>query len=256
LENKFAVGSGSKLVAVCYYEKENDWWVSKHIKKPIRSTVTCLDWHPNNVLLAVGSCDFKTRVYSAFVKEVDEKPSPCPWGSKLPFAALLSEIPSSGWVHSVAFSPSGCRLVFVSHDSALTLIDANEHPEPQTLRTKYLPFNTVKWITENSIVAAGHDCSPMLFTVVSGVLKFVCKLDVPPSQKASSVNTAFKMFKNIDRNAASEAVDVSLKTLHQNMITQILPHTGKLDNVLKFSSSGTDGLVALWDLKNNAAVVH
>lgn len=36
-------------------------WVSKHIKKPIRSTILSLDWHPNNVLLAAGSCDFKCR---------------------------------------------------------------------------------------------------------------------------------------------------------------------------------------------------
>ena len=33
LENKFAVGSGARLIAVCYFESENDWWVSKHIKK-------------------------------------------------------------------------------------------------------------------------------------------------------------------------------------------------------------------------------
>jgi actin related protein 2/3 complex subunit 1A/1B len=39
IENKFAVGSGARLISVCYFEKENDWWVSKHIKKPIRSTV-------------------------------------------------------------------------------------------------------------------------------------------------------------------------------------------------------------------------
>ena len=54
-------GSGARLVSICYYESENNWWVSKHIKKPIRSTVTCLDWHPNNYLLACGSSDFKTR---------------------------------------------------------------------------------------------------------------------------------------------------------------------------------------------------
>lgn len=36
-------------------------WVCKHIKKPIRSTILSLDWHPNNVLLAAGSCDFKCR---------------------------------------------------------------------------------------------------------------------------------------------------------------------------------------------------
>jgi len=42
LENKFAVGSGARMVSVCYFEQENDWWISKQIKKPIRSTVTWL----------------------------------------------------------------------------------------------------------------------------------------------------------------------------------------------------------------------
>eukprot|EP00069_Balaena_mysticetus_P022229 bmy_13997T0 len=51
-ENKFAVGSGSRVISICYFEQENDWWVCKHIKKPIRSTILSLDWHPNNVLLA------------------------------------------------------------------------------------------------------------------------------------------------------------------------------------------------------------
>ena len=46
-ENKFAVSSGSKLVSVCYFEEDNVWWVSKHIKKH-KSTVTHVDWHPNN----------------------------------------------------------------------------------------------------------------------------------------------------------------------------------------------------------------
>ena len=62
-ENKFAVGSGARLISVCYFEQEHDWWVAKHIKKPIRSTITALDWHPNNVLLAAGSTGFKVFFY-------------------------------------------------------------------------------------------------------------------------------------------------------------------------------------------------
>ena len=112
-ENKFAVGTGARMLAVCYYEHENDWWVSKQIKKPMRSTITSLDWHPNNVLLAVGACDFKARVFSAYVKEIDEKPAPNPWGTKMPFGELLKEYKANGWVHDVAFSPSGCRLAWV-----------------------------------------------------------------------------------------------------------------------------------------------
>ncbi|VDL85031.1 unnamed protein product [Nippostrongylus brasiliensis] len=256
-ENKFAVGSGSRLVSVCYYEKENDWWVAKQIRKPIRSTVNCIDWHPNNVLLAVGACDFRARVwvakqirkpirstvncidwhpnnvllavgacdfrarvFSAWVKEVDEKPSPNPWGSKMPFGQLLAEFQISGWVHHVAFSPSGCRLAFVAHDSSISYVDANQdNTVAHTLRTRCLPFTSAEWVTENSIVVAGHDYSPVLYTVVDGGLKEVCKLDVPSEERVSSVNSALQMFRNIDRNAASEQVNVQLKTLHQNMIT-------------------------------------
>uniref|UniRef100_A0A2I2YGB1 Actin related protein 2/3 complex subunit 1A n=1 Tax=Gorilla gorilla gorilla TaxID=9595 RepID=A0A2I2YGB1_GORGO len=104
LGNKFAVGSGARFISVCYFESENDWWVSKHIKKPIRSTVLSLDCHPNNVLLAAGSCDFKCRLFSACIKEVDdrdEKPVSMHWGSKMPFGQLIG---TGGWVHRVSFS--------------------------------------------------------------------------------------------------------------------------------------------------------
>lgn len=59
MENKFAVASGARLISICYFEEENDWWVSKHIKKPIRSTVLSVDWHPENILLVAGCCDMK-----------------------------------------------------------------------------------------------------------------------------------------------------------------------------------------------------
>lgn len=37
---KFAVGSGARIIAICYLEEENNWWVSKHLKTPIRSTIS------------------------------------------------------------------------------------------------------------------------------------------------------------------------------------------------------------------------
>ena len=72
-EDKFAVASGARAIAVCSFDPENNWWVSKLLKKPIRSTVLAIDWHPNNVLLAAGSADMKARVFSAYIKEVDAK---------------------------------------------------------------------------------------------------------------------------------------------------------------------------------------
>jgi hypothetical protein len=66
-------GNVHRTIAVCSFDEENNWWVSKHIKRPLRSTVLAIDWHPNNVLLAAGAADAKAYVFSAFIKGIDAK---------------------------------------------------------------------------------------------------------------------------------------------------------------------------------------
>lgn len=101
-EDKFAVASGSKVVAVCYFDKDYDWWVSKHIKLH-NSTVLDVSWHPNNVLIATACSDSHVRVISAFIKNTDTKEDVTndAFGTKLPFETLCTEIKSGGWVHAV-----------------------------------------------------------------------------------------------------------------------------------------------------------
>jgi actin related protein 2/3 complex subunit 1A/1B len=122
-ENKFAVGSGARIISICFFDKENDWWVSKHIKKPLRSTITSIDWHPNNCLLAAGCTDFKARVFSGYIKDIEEKPTETVWGKKMMFGNLMAELSNGGggWVHSVSFSPSGDKLVWVGHDASISV---------------------------------------------------------------------------------------------------------------------------------------
>uniref|UniRef100_A0A674GXK4 Actin related protein 2/3 complex subunit 1B n=1 Tax=Taeniopygia guttata TaxID=59729 RepID=A0A674GXK4_TAEGU len=251
-ENKFAVGSGSRLISICYFEQENDWWVCKHIKKPIRSTVLSLDWHPNNVLLAAGSCDFKCRIFSAYIKEVEERPSPTPWGSKMPFGELMFESSSScGWVHSICFSASGSRVAWVSHDSTLCLADAGKKMAVASLCTETLPLLAVTFITESSLVAAGHDCCPMLFTYEEsqGALSFGGKLDVP-KQSSQRGLTARERFQNLDKKASSDTANASLDTLHKNSISQISVLTGGKDKCSQFCTTGMDGGMSIWDVKS------
>lgn len=74
-------------------------------------------------------CPLNYRVFSAYIKEVDEKPASTPWGSKMPFGQLMSEFGGSGtggWVHGVSFSASGSRLAWVSHDSTVSVADASK----------------------------------------------------------------------------------------------------------------------------------
>jgi actin related protein 2/3 complex, subunit 1A/1B len=45
---RFAATSGAKCVSVCTYEAQNDWWVSKMVRKKFKSTVLCCAFHPQN----------------------------------------------------------------------------------------------------------------------------------------------------------------------------------------------------------------
>lgn len=250
-ENKFAVGSGARVISVCYFEQENDWWVSKHIKKPLRSTVTCVDWHPNNILLAAGSSDFKTRIFSAYIKEVESKPSATGWGTKMTFGNCMAEFSGSSWVHSVSFSASGTQLAWVGHDSSVSVVDVNSGSTVATVKTQFLPFTSCTWVTNTSLVVGGHDCSPMLFRYDGGAVSFVNKLDVSVGQQQGGAVSAMKIFKERDtKGQEADAQSTTLNTIHQNTITHIAIHSGSKDRCDKFSVSSVDGLLSIWDTRS------
>eukprot|EP00918_Siedleckia_nematoides_P097777 GHVU01214179.1.p1 GENE.GHVU01214179.1~~GHVU01214179.1.p1 ORF type:complete len:372 (+),score=31.59 GHVU01214179.1:158-1273(+) len=251
-ENKFAVGSGARLISVCYFEQENDWWVSKHLKKPLRSTVTSLDWHPNNILLSAGSSDFKARVFSAYIKEVEPKPEATAWGKKMTFGNLMQEFSSGGggWVHSIAFSSSGNRLAWVGHDSSVSVVDGGNGMTMSTIKTEHLPFLSCIWLTENSLVTAGHDCCPMLFNY-SGNVTFVSRLEENKQAGGGQKFSAMKHFKSLDSRATTvEDNATDLRFTHQNTITQVALHSGDKSQVAKFSTTGVDGQMCVWDVRS------
>lgn len=273
MENKFAVASGARAIAVCSFDSESDWWVAKHIKKPLRSTVLSIDWHPNNVLLVAGSADSKARVFSAYIKDVDAKPSPSVWGERLPFNTICGEYssPAGGWVHSVAFTPSGNAIAFVSHDSNLSIIyptGVDNPPSVFNVRLTSLPHTSVTFLTEDSLIAAGHDCQPMLYRLVNNnSWEFVKSLDdatgasnQPKAGVAGRLNnTAFNAFKAADSMGATAGVagvgsgDTVLTTVHQNTITSVRPFAGALDNITHVSTAGIDGKIVIWDINSGGA---
>ena len=114
---RFAVTSAAKCVPVCTYEVANDWWVSKMIKKKFKSTVLCCAFHPyNGQVVATGSSDFKCRIYSTFIAEVDgATPNAWPFETPLEFGEPYLELSAQGWVNSVAWSPSGNVLAFAGN---------------------------------------------------------------------------------------------------------------------------------------------
>ncbi|XP_037077374.1 actin-related protein 2/3 complex subunit 1A-like [Pollicipes pollicipes] len=252
-ENKFAVGSGARLISVCYFEQENDWWVSKHIKKPIRSTITSLDWHPNNVLLAAGSTDFKVRVFSAYIKDIEGKPSATCWGAKMPLGQLLAEVSASsagggGWVHDVQFSADGQLLAWCGHDASVSVMDGADANRVMTLRTDQLPYRSLSWVGPAALVAAGYSCCPMLYVIDGGAIRLAAKLDQSQKKEGGGVS-AMRKFQSLDKQSRSEADDTALATLHQNSICTTRIVEGDRTAARRVSTSGADGLLVIWDVQ-------
>ncbi|KVH96872.1 ARP2/3 complex, 41kDa subunit (p41-arc) [Cynara cardunculus var. scolymus] len=177
--NKFAVGSGAKTVCICYYEQENNWWVSKLIRKRHDSSVTSVAWHPNNVLIATTSTDGKCRVFSTFIKGVDagyvykvsealsfcklhiftetsaltsmmmigSKPKKSGSGSSLDakFGEQIVQLDlSMCWAFGVKWSPSGNSLAYVGHNSMIYFVDEiGPSPSAQSVVLRDLPLRDV-----------------------------------------------------------------------------------------------------------------
>ncbi|KAJ1564756.1 Polycomb protein sop-2, partial [Nowakowskiella sp. JEL0078] len=247
-ENKFAVASGSKLIAVCYFDNDEmiQSWVSKHIKKYITSTVLSIDWHPDGILLAAGGADMKTRVFSAWIKGIDPKVSSPVWAEKLPFEHLCKEFSTGkgGWVHSVAFSPSGDSVAWTGHGSNVSIASPAED-RVFSVSTKLLPFTSLSFLSETSIVAVGHDCAPFLFQRNGDSWELVEKIDHGVKKTVNS-NSAMSKFRLLDSRAQAGSGDAELNSHHQNTILAVLPYEIQSGDVTSFSTVGVDGKLIIW----------
>ena len=62
-------------------------------------------------------------------------------------------------------------------------------------------------------------------------------------------------FKGLDKRAAAGTEDTSLPSTHQNAITQITIHTVTDGSASRFSTSGVDGRLVIWDCKSLEASI-
>ena len=133
-----------------------------------------------------------------------------------------------------------------------------------------LPLSTLTWTTEESIVAAGHDCQPLVFAGNTGGWELIGTLDDPQSNKSSGGarsgmgaspvgrlnSAAFNTFRNAAERGISNAPgspiaassqESELFTVHQNTITSVRPYAGAPGAVSQVSTSGVDGKLVVWD---------
>ncbi|XP_059663308.1 actin-related protein 2/3 complex subunit 1A-like isoform X1 [Cornus florida] len=260
-ENKFAVGSGAKTVCICYYEQENNWWVSKLIRKKHDSSVTGVAWHPNNILLATTSTDGKCRVFSTFIKGVDTRGSGTGPATDSKFGEQIVQLDLSiSWAFGVKWSPSGNTLAYVGHNSMIYFVDeVGPSPSAQNVAFRDLPLRDILFVSERMVIGVGFDCNPMVFAADEGGLwsfvRFLSERKTSSSAKyGSQFSEAFgKLYGQSKYGNSNDSVEPSRSRggIHENCINCVLPLKKAGDSTTtRFSTSGLDGKVVIWDLVN------
>ncbi|GER55112.1 actin-related protein 2/3 complex subunit [Striga asiatica] len=255
-ENKFAAGSGAKTVCICYYEQENNWWVSKIIRKRHDSSVTSVAWHPNNILLATTSTDGKCRVFCTFIKGVDVKNSTGSSSSDSKFGEQIMQLDLSfSWTFGMKWTPHGNTLAYVGHNSMIYFVDdVGPSPSAQSVTFRDLPLRDVLFVSERMLIGVGFDCNPMVFAAdergLWSFLRFLNETKPTPGAKYGSQRSGtFGKFSSQSKNGSSDENNETSRR-HEKCITSIvaLKDAGDI-TITSFSTSGLDGKVIIWDLR-------
>ncbi|CAF1315617.1 unnamed protein product, partial [Rotaria sordida] len=172
-------------------------------------------------------CDYRVRIYSAYIKAVDGQPQVSSWGTITNTGDLLHEFQSeSGWIHDVCFSPLDENLAWVSHNSIIFAVSAKNS------------------FRESTLIVAGHEFSPLIYNYDErkGTIDFVEKLDQQETSTGKlAVNRLF------DQPSMQTQIPEPIST-HQSMITQMLPYQTDHTNIVKISSADLFGQVVIWNL--------
>ena len=254
-EMKFACSSGNKLVAICTFKEETNWWSSEHVKH-FKSTVSKIAWSPDSLTIAATGTDRTVKIVNAFVKGVDPKESYSPFSEqvlsspKCKLGTFLFETEKDElWINSVAFTPDGQTVVYVTQTSKICFINANEgHPTVQTVETESLPFLDVLCLSNTRVIAVGHNFNPCLFEKQGDEWKFVKMIDQPKAQQKGGMSARDK-FKSLSARGTAEFKTAAeqIPTTHKNTVTCV--RAMKYDdqwNVTEFTTSSMDGSIIQW----------
>lgn len=263
-EQKFAVGSGAKIVPICYYEEGNNFWVSKMVKDH-QSTVQAVAWHPTSPIVATACVDYKCRVLSVYLKNLDGKGVETPWGPAAKFGTLLFEHESFGWVQDVSFSPAGDSIAFCSQNSTVSFVDvagaAAGQSAVQTLRLSDLPLTRLLFLPDGSLVGVGHCFNPILF-VKSGAGwvqagKLVTAKKVAAAESGVSAARSRFMAQAATGQGEKVGAAATLDSVHQFAVCGISAFGSAIGSQpAEFTTSALDGKIVFWTRDELAAAMQ
>lgn len=264
---QFAIGGVEGIVAIGYYEAENNWWVCKHLKKHFGgSPVQCLTWHPNGALLAVGLLDGNLHLVSAFLEMAQDKGanienSWCSTGQDVfAFDNLILTVEVGSWIHEISFSPSGNALAWSTHSGHVGILYASSGSQsnlrvPMGNDNEILPLKNLLFLSEAVVLVTGYGPS---LGLLAGSEKlgwsFKGKIDQLTKISISSMNQQShsprkSVSQTVRRLGSKSGDDLEVDTAsglaspHMATITGI-DLFGRKEG--KLATVGHDGRLAIW----------
>ncbi|KAG6538519.1 hypothetical protein ZIOFF_003643 [Zingiber officinale] len=150
------------------------------------------------------------------------------------------------------------------HNSMIYFIeDVGSSPKAQNVALRDLPLCDILFVSEKMVIGVGFDCNPMIFTSdETGLWSFVKFLDErkiePSSSKyGSQLSEALGKLYGQSKGANSDNVESSRLRggAHENCISCIIPLRKPGESVVRrFSTSGLDGKVVIWELDNSIGI--
>jgi len=253
LGNKFAVTSGAKCVPVCHYEESSHWWISKMIKNH-KSTVLSVAWSPNNKFVVTGSTDYKARIFSGFIENLDKTDDAGNfgefWADQHKFGKQLAEYDhAKAWVSTVAWAPNGQRVAFGGHGSSVHFVTVSSGAV-QTINEKSLPHLDLRFIDDNTLVAVGFEMNPAVYVAeTDGKWKFkeyLDKMEKKKEEKKAGIASTRTMWQDSASRGKEfgEGEEEGILTRHENVISSIQV-VGKGE----ITTAGIDGRLLYWKVK-------
>jgi actin related protein 2/3 complex subunit 1A/1B len=212
-------------------------------------------WSPDQKFLVTGGCDFKCRIFSAFVDGIDSAESDATLtasfgGKSNEFGECLVEFDQAkAWVQGVSWSPSGSTIAFCGHGSTLSFVNLADGNSVQTIYQKGLPTSQIFFKDDDNLVAIGFDHNPTVYTK-SGEWAETKKMDEATKKEdkaaGSAASKARNMFQDADtRGKTGGKKDFkeqpTIETKHKNNILCYQYNAGP-----DFTTSGVDGRIIRW----------
>ncbi|KAH9626720.1 hypothetical protein KSS87_010659, partial [Heliosperma pusillum] len=164
-------------------------------------------------------------------------------------------------VTSVAWHPNNILLATTSTDGKCrvfsTFIKGVDTRDSEASSSSETKFGEILFVSEKMVVGVGFDFNPMVFAAdESGLwsfIRFLGERQTTPTNAryGSQLSGAFgKLYGQSKYSNANDTVDdYTSDRSHDNCITRIVPlKKGTDSNVTRFSTSGLDGKVIIWDL--------